>query len=227
MKKALSILFILVALVVLVAYIGRGGEKGLSVDEDQNSDEVSLMTDSDITTLVGDFEFDNDASTINWEGSKTLIEGYSDSGSINISKGIISFSEGAVSSVDVTVDMNSLVALKTGVGAGMDKLTEHLKSADFFDVATYSEAKFVSTGEALIENGTGKVSGNLTIKGITQPVEIIFTISGTPDRMVFSGETTFDRTLFGANFNSGKFFQDLGDSIISDEVKLSFDLVAR
>lgn len=51
------------------------------------------------------------------------------------------------------------------------KLTEHLKSADFFDVNRFATAKFVSTG-VTVDGSTAKIAGTLTIKGISKPVTL-------------------------------------------------------
>ena len=66
------------------------------------------------------------------------------------------------------VSINVPIAnLKTGVA----KLDEHLLKADFFDVAKFPTAKFVST--SVKAEGTGAtITGNLTIKGITKPVTL-------------------------------------------------------
>jgi polyisoprenoid-binding protein YceI len=51
------------------------------------------------------------------------------------------------------------------------KLTEHLKSADFFDVNRFATAKFVSTS-VTVDGTTAKIAGTLTLKGITKPVTL-------------------------------------------------------
>lgn len=66
----------------------------------------------------------------------------------------------------VSIDV-PIANLKTGVA----KLDEHLLKADFFDVAKFPTAKFVST--SVKAEGTGAtITGNLTIKGITKPVTL-------------------------------------------------------
>jgi len=56
---------------------------------------------------------------------------------------------------------------------------EHLRSADFFDAATYPELSFVTT-EIAPTGGSGlRVAGELTIKGTTKPIELTGTVQGT------------------------------------------------
>lgn len=69
----------------------------------------------------------------------------------------------AKSSVDVTIDTNSLVT-------GIDKFDEHLKSKDFLDVAKYPTARFVSTSVKLTGSDTADITGNFTLHGVTKPV---------------------------------------------------------
>jgi polyisoprenoid-binding protein YceI len=83
----------------------------------------------------------------------------------------------------------------------------HLKSPDFFDVERWPELRFEST-DAGIEGGGLVVTGNLTIKGTTKPVELRGTFLGAGadaygnDRIALELETTIDRTDFGLNWNA-------------------------
>src|SRR3546814_3568577 len=61
-----------------------------------------------------------------------------------------------------------LANLRTNV----DKLTDHLKSPDFFDAAQYPELKFVSTSVKPPSATEADIAGNLTIHGVTRPVQI-------------------------------------------------------
>jgi len=69
------------------------------------------------------------------------------------------------STLSVTIDAAS-------IDSGVTKFDEHLVSGDFFDVANHPEITFSSTSLNQIAVGTGKVMGELTMKGITKPVEL-------------------------------------------------------
>jgi polyisoprenoid-binding protein YceI len=71
-------------------------------------------------------------------------------------------SEPSASSIEVTVDVDS-------VSTGVEKLDEHLKGTDFFDVAKYPTATFKSTGVTITGVGALKLTGDLTIHGKTLP----------------------------------------------------------
>ena len=120
------------------------------------------------------------------------------------------------STVKVTIDVTTV---DTGV-AGRDG---DLKSPNFFDVAQYPTATFVST--AVVKNGNGlMVSGNLTLHGVTKPV--VLQVEGPTGPVPgmdkkphsgFSATTTISRTAFGiaAKYPS---------AVVGDEVKLTIDL---
>jgi polyisoprenoid-binding protein YceI len=80
--------------------------------------------------------------------------------------GTLTLDKAKPSASTVSIDV-PIANLKTGVA----KLDEHLLKADFFDVAKFPTAKFVST--SVKAEGTGAtITGNLTIKGITKPVTL-------------------------------------------------------
>ena len=88
-----------------------------------------------------------------------------------------------------------------------EQFRAHVLSADFFDVENYPTVTFTSSDLDLADDGTAKVTGDLTIRGVTQPV----TATGTwtaPSVDVFGNtrahlhlETVIDRTAFGLNWN--------------------------
>jgi polyisoprenoid-binding protein YceI len=120
------------------------------------------------------------------------------------------------STVNVTIDVNTV---DTGV-AGRDG---DLKGPNFFDVAQFPTATFVST--TVVKNGNGlTVSGNLTLHGVTKPV--VLDVEGPTGPVPgmdkkphsgFSATTTISRTAFGI---ATKF----PAAVVGDEVKLTIDL---
>ncbi len=105
-------------------------------------------------------------------------------------------------------------------------LIGHLQSPDFFDAEQHPEISFTST--TLETNGdTLTLDGELTIKGITQPVHATGTINGPTEdfmgntRIGFTLETKIDRTDFGLNWNAEL---PKGGKALSDEVTLIVEL---
>ena len=71
------------------------------------------------------------------------------------------------------------------------------------------------------------VKGSLTIKEATHPVEFTVTESKSGDALTYTAPLTFDRSLYNVRFGSGKFFANLGDNAINDDIKLTVKLVVK
>jgi polyisoprenoid-binding protein YceI len=120
--------------------------------------------------------------------------------------------------VDITIP------LATGITNASAELTEHLKTADFFDVANHPTARFVSTSVKVDPKDKMKaeIAGNLTIKGVTKPVvlEAEFTGAGDNPRtkvrtIGFEAETEIKRSDFGITY---------GLPMVGDEVELEISV---
>jgi len=102
-------------------------------------------------------------------------------------------------------------------------LTKHLKTADFFDVAKFPEAKFVST--AIKAGGEGgashTVTGNLTLHGVTKSITFPATINVTPDAATVESTFSINRKDFGINYAGA------ADNAIRDNVVLTLHIRAN
>jgi polyisoprenoid-binding protein YceI len=110
--------------------------------------------------------------------------------------------------------------------AGRD---EHLRSADFFDVENYPEITFESTSIEPIDEDSLKILGNLTIKGVTNEVELLAELGGTEvdpwgnDRVGLEAVGKISRDAFGIKFNIAL---GSGNVTVGDKVTLSLDVSA-
>ena len=127
----------------------------------------------------------------------------------------------AFSSVEVNVDLGSVNTGDTGRDV-------HLRSADFFDVETFPTMRFVSTG--VREQGrTYVVTGDLTIKGVTRPVELTVEFEGVNtdpwgnEKAAFSAETEINRKDWGLEWNVTL---EKGGVLVSEKVKIQLDVQA-
>jgi len=100
-----------------------------------------------------------------------------------------------------------------------EQLSGHLLAPDFFDAARYPEIAF--SAAHLEREGTAlTAAGELTIKGVTKPVELTGTISDPSvdpfgnERIGLTLETTIDRTDFGVSWNAPN--QSGGDYLAND-----------
>jgi polyisoprenoid-binding protein YceI len=116
------------------------------------------------------------------------------------------------SKVEVTIPLS-------GLDSHVEAFDEHLRSADFFDAEKFPTITFKSTSVKAAGKGKLKVSGDLTIKGITKPVVLDVTINKTGVQPIakreaagFSAATTVKRTDFGLGLYAPN---------VSDQVKLS------
>lgn len=105
----------------------------------------------------------------------------------------------------------------------------HLKSNDFFDMETYPEITFASTAVEQVDPESYRVTGDLTIKGVTKPVTVDFEYSGSAvdpygnTRIGLEGKTTVNRKDWGVNWNTAL---DTGGVLVSEKVTLEFDVSA-
>ncbi|MDB5682510.1 MAG: hypothetical protein JWM38_1849 [Sphingomonas bacterium] len=125
----------------------------------------------------------------------------------------------------ITVDPAKPAASKVEVTFAMDKLSvtsdqfaTHLKSKDFFDVATYPTARFVSTSVTPGAKGSATIVGNLTIKDKTQPVTL-------QARFIGAGANPMNKQLNFGFVATGKvsrtaFGAGMAAPVVSDDVDL-------
>ena len=79
-----------------------------------------------------------------------------------------------------------------------------LTDRDWFDSANYPEARFESNSISKLDDGSFEASGELTLKGSTKPMELVFTFDTNGDAAEFDGKMTIDRF----NFNVGEGWND-------------------
>jgi polyisoprenoid-binding protein YceI len=201
----------------------------------KSSNERKVNTSSDIPNIQGEelgenfngrFVYDTGSSNAKWTGSKKVILSYFDNGEIDIKNGFIDFSSGEIVGGEVVFDMNSIRAIKTGRGDGESMLTNHLKSADFFEAETYPEAKYVVTSAT--RNGENYLlKGDLTLKGETHPLEVPIKVVLDSGNILIAGIAEVNRATWNVRFGSESFFDNLGDNVINDMFTLEFTVVAK
>ncbi|HKD34752.1 MAG TPA: YceI family protein [Gaiellaceae bacterium] len=126
----------------------------------------------------------------------------------------------------LTADSLAGAARVASVDVKDENLAAHLQSPEFFDVERYPELTFAS--DSVESSGDElKVHGEITIRGITKPVELVGTIAGPMtdgfgnERVNVQLETTVDRTELGLNWNMPL---PTGQPALQNEVKLVAEL---
>jgi polyisoprenoid-binding protein YceI len=105
----------------------------------------------------------------------------------------------------------------------------HLRSNDFFDMENYPEIRFTSTHAERVDDDRWRVTGDLTIKGVTRPLTIDFEFTGSAAdpfgnrRIGFEGSTTVNRKDWGIAWNAPL---ETGGVLVSEKVTLEFDISA-
>ena len=143
-------------------------------------------------------------------------------GTINLQSGWINWQDNKIVSGEFTIDMASLKESENN-----KQLMGHLKSDDFFGVVKFPTAKLVITGSTPFDKGTGVVSGTLTIKDITNPIEFKAATQKKDEGVWFFANITVDRTKYNIRYGSGSFFDNLGDKTIYDEFNLKVNLLVK
>ncbi|HLN71948.1 MAG TPA: YceI family protein [Prolixibacteraceae bacterium] len=161
-------------------------------------------------------------SKVEWTGKKVTGQ---HTGTIDIQQGAVEVNKGKLTGGKIVMDMQSIKNVDLTDPEYNTKLINHLKSDDFFSVVKYPTSQL----EITKVEGTGTnytVTGNLTIKGKTNPVSFPVTVSKEGKDNVYKGTLTVDRSKYDVRYGSKSFFNDLGDKAISDEFALDFHLVA-
>jgi polyisoprenoid-binding protein YceI len=127
----------------------------------------------------------------------------------------------AKSKVEVSIDTAS-------INTNVQKRDDHLRSADFFDVATYPTMTFVSKKVAIAGKDKLKVTGDLTLHGITK--EVVLDVEGPtaeikdPWGVIRRGavaSTKINRKDFGVVWNKAL---EAGGVVVGDEVNITLEV---
>lgn len=184
---------------------------------------ASVVLALSLTTSVfaGTQKVDTSKSSVKWLAKKVTGEHF---GTISVKEGSLEVNNDKVSGGKVVIDMQSIVCTDLTDAGYNAKLVGHIKSDDFFGVATFPTAELAIT--KVESNGTSHTfSGNLTIKGITNPASFVATSAKEGKSTVYKGTLVVDRSKYNVKYGSKSFFENLGDKVIYDEFTLDFSLV--
>jgi polyisoprenoid-binding protein YceI len=180
------------------------------------------------TGMSSDFrwELNQKESKLQWMGKPIVGSGHD--GTIQFVSGSLTTSSGQITQGELVVDMNTIQNTDMKPDDGGKDLEEHLKNDDFFSVTKFPRANFsiikVVPSDTYKTTGQIKITGLLTIKGITNQVELEATTTSSKENVQVKGELIIDRTKWDINYQSKSIFKSLKDGIISDEIKLTVDL---
>jgi len=219
--KILLRLSFMIALVSILASCGPKGEKAGAGEAEAVAEATGM-----------DYAVNAASSQVMWEGKKI---GGTHTGTINVSEGSVSFDKGNLTGGSFTLDMNSIGStdLEGDKKMGLDshlKGTAEGKEDHFFNVAKFPTAKFEITKVTKLMNNEDAnyvVNGNLTMRDQTKSVSFRAMVKEEGGKVsVSTPQFTIDRTEWGVKYGSAKFFDDLKDKAINDEIGLQVNLMA-
>tara|TARA_S200000501_G_scaffold86535_1_gene79456 strand:+ start:2165 stop:2800 length:636 start_codon:yes stop_codon:yes gene_type:complete len=188
----------------------------------KESSETNATVKSTPAPLIkeGEYNINTDSSIVKWTGREITTKIHY--GTLNLRKGMINVNARGAFSGKVIVDMNTITVQDLS-GRGKNALEGHLRSDDFFSVESHPEATI--SFEDIDLNNIGEFEGNLTIKDISGPVKLSGEINKKGQGFESTIKLSFDRTLYNVQFRSGKFYENLGDKLIYDDIELEAKIV--
>lgn len=126
------------------------------------------------------------------------------------------------SSVEVTIDAASIQTRD-------EQRDAHLRSGDFLDTEHYPTLHFRSTGVTRTGSSTGTVRGDLTVRGVTQPVELEVELLGAGadpwggQRLGIVATGEIDREAFGLTWNMAL---EAGGVVVGRKIRLEIEAEA-
>jgi polyisoprenoid-binding protein YceI len=164
-------------------------------------------------------------SKVSWKGTKVAGE---HAGLINVADGKLTSDGKNILGGTFSIDMSSISCTDITDAKMNQNLVGHLKSDDFFGTEKYPTSTLAITKVTPTKTkGQYLVNGDLTIKGIKNPIQFPATITHVGNQIKAKANIKVDRTKYDIKYGSGSFFDNLGDKAISNEFELNVDLVAQ
>jgi len=171
-------------------------------------------------------------SVVNWRGEE--LSGKTHVGTLKLQSGSITMNGDKLEGGEFVVDMNTIEDNDIESPEWNHKLVNHLKSDDFFAVKQFPTASFKITSAELVEAKTAvegqkeyNITGTMTIRGKDEEIKFPATIIQSGNFLSAVASLQFDRSRHNVKFRSGSFFENLGDKLIKDMIKIEVKIRAR
>jgi polyisoprenoid-binding protein YceI len=129
---------------------------------------------------------------------------------------------------EIPANSSAQIVIKVhSIDTGNADRDAHLRSSDFFGMDEFPEITFTSTTAEKVTDEHFTLTGDLTVRGVTNPVTIDFDYQGSAEdsfgnlRAGFEGKATINRRDFGVSFNAP---MGTGGVMVGDKVTLEFDV---
>ncbi len=169
------------------------------------------------------YKVDTQKSVLNWEGKKVTGQ---HNGVVKFNEGTLTVDGAKLTGGTFEFDMNSITSLDLTDAGYNAKFIGHMKSEDFFNTTKYPTSKFVITKVTPKGGNNYDITGNMTIKNITNPVTFPATVIVAGNTITAEGKAVLDRTKFDIRYGSKSFFENIGDKAIYDDFTINLKTVA-
>ena len=170
------------------------------------------------------YKVDTQKSVMNWNGKKVTGE---HSGTVELQGGNMTVDNGKLTGGQFVFDMNSIKCTDLTDAGYNAKFIGHMKSDDFFSTTKHPTSTFTITKVTPKTGNTVDITGNMTIKGITNAVTFPATVKMNGSMVEADGKATLDRTKYDIRYGSKSFFESIGDKAIYDDFTVEMKLVAK
>jgi len=183
---------------------------------------TTTTTTTDLSALSGTYTLDAAHSRIGFVARHAMVTKVR--GAFNEFEGsaVLDWADPANSTARVTIDVAS-IDTRNG------QRDAHLRSNDFLAIEEFPQITFASTGVRQTGEAEFELTGDLTIKGVTNAVTVPFTFEGTSldpfgnTRVGFEGAVTINRRDYGVSWNAAL---ETGGVLVSDKIVLEFEVSA-
>ncbi|MDG4814969.1 YceI family protein [Micromonospora sp. WMMD956] len=183
---------------------------------------MSTATRTDLAQLTGTYTIDPSHTRIGFVARHAMVTKVR--GAFNEFEGSVAFDAADPARTDVRVTIQA-----TSIDTRNAQRDAHLRSNDFLAMETYPEITFVSTAFRQTGEDTFDLTGDLTVKGVTNSVTIPFTYEGAANdpfgnlRLGFEGAVTINRKDYGVTWNAAL---ETGGVLVSEKITLEFEVSA-
>ncbi|MFJ5779431.1 YceI family protein [Streptomyces sp. NPDC093094] len=191
-------------------------------DSTETTTATAAAVNPDLAALTGDYSIDAAHTTIGFVARHAMVTNVKGkfldfSGSLHLDG-----ADPSRSSASIDVKMES-------IDTGNADRDGHLKSADFFRTDEFPAMTFRSTAAEALGGDDYRITGELSILGVTRPLSIDLEFNGAAkdpfgnERVGFEGKAEILRSEWGLTWNAAL---ETGGVLVSDKIKLNFDISA-
>jgi polyisoprenoid-binding protein YceI len=181
-----------------------------------------MTTATATTSATGTYTIDPSHSRIGFVARHAMVTKVRGSFNEFSGSGYFDAEDPSASHLELTIEATSIDTRSADRDA-------HLRGNDFFAMDEYPQITFASTAVEAVDEGTYRVTGDLTIKGVTKPVTVDLSYEGTAtdpfghDRLGLEGSVVVNRKDWGLTWNAPL---EAGGVLVSEKVTLEFEVSA-